>query len=172
MVKHEFQLDGNVTIRLTVLAKPPSEPKLSQLSSEEEEDVSMGTLRKLRKLILMEGGWGACWSWRDKRKKLGKTEWIEVQTIDKHSEYYWFQKLPAHCCPPRQGEKQQYLWRQGCDCKIHSGHHKVSQLMCSYITANTNGSYKVIEASYSSQVRFTNFDLGYNQHLKRQNLSG
>lgn len=50
-------------ICLTVLAKPPSEPKLSQLSSDEEEDVSMGTrgtLRKLRKPILMEGGWGAC----------------------------------------------------------------------------------------------------------------
>lgn len=44
---------------VTVFAKPPSEPKLSQLSSEEEEEVSMGTsgtLRKLLKLILVDGG--------------------------------------------------------------------------------------------------------------------
>lgn len=53
-----FNRNGQ-TWRLTVFAKPPSEPKLSQLSSEEEEeDVSMGTsgeLRKLLRLILVEG---------------------------------------------------------------------------------------------------------------------
>jgi len=46
-------------IVVTVFAKPPSEPKLSQLSSEEEEDVSMGTrgtMRKLLKLIPVGGG--------------------------------------------------------------------------------------------------------------------
>lgn len=37
----------------------PSEPKLSQLSSEEEEEVSMGTAAvflKLRRFILVDGG--------------------------------------------------------------------------------------------------------------------
>lgn len=47
----------------TVFAKPPSEPKLSQLSSEDEdEDVSMGMRREVRKLlkpILVDGGWAA-----------------------------------------------------------------------------------------------------------------
>lgn len=46
----------------TVFAKPPSEPKLSQLSSEEEDEVSMGTsgtLRKLLRLILVDGAWAA-----------------------------------------------------------------------------------------------------------------
>ena len=41
---------------VTVLAKPPSEPKLSQLLSSEEEEVSIGTrgtLRKLLKFILV-----------------------------------------------------------------------------------------------------------------------
>lgn len=57
---------GKVCCRVvTVLAKPPSEPKLSQLSSEEaeeEDDVSMGTsgtLRKLLRFILVDGGWTA-----------------------------------------------------------------------------------------------------------------
>ena len=47
----------------TVLAKPPSDPKLSQLSSEaeaeEEEQDDMETLRKLLRLILLDGGWAA-----------------------------------------------------------------------------------------------------------------
>lgn len=52
-----------VTFIFTVLANPPSEPKLSQLSSEAEEEVSIwtsGTLRKLLKLLLLDGvGWTA-----------------------------------------------------------------------------------------------------------------
>lgn len=56
-------LKNSKTLIVTVFAKPPSEPKLSQLSSEEEEDeVSMGTsgeLRKLLRLILVDGDWAA-----------------------------------------------------------------------------------------------------------------
>ena len=48
-----------------MLAKPPSDPKLSQLSSEaeaeeeEEEQETRETLRKLLRLILLDGGWAA-----------------------------------------------------------------------------------------------------------------
>lgn len=59
-----FSVDLLVSLKLLlVFAKPPSEPKLSQLSSEEDDDdVSLGTretLRKLLRLILVEGGWEA-----------------------------------------------------------------------------------------------------------------
>lgn len=59
-----FSADLLVCLKLLlVFAKPPSEPKLSQLSSEEdEEEVSMEIseeLRKLLRLILVDGDWAA-----------------------------------------------------------------------------------------------------------------
>lgn len=83
-----FILREPLCLSRTVFAKPPSEPKLSQLSSDEEE-VSMGMseeLRKLLKAILVDGGWTSSfceedWAHLEMRGTHRVIDYIQIQVV-------------------------------------------------------------------------------------------